>query len=248
MWVMIRKIGKLDKLLHDGEELLPNNHPENIEALCCFESNVWCFSYLPICVNKMVHAQPSPVRMYTCFQLQHFTRKNKHVPQWNVSPSPENNIHPSWKSMTKNVKLSQKKKYQTRLRIPLFRSPFPACVTCCCWATSLDHISEAAVMPDIGMKCTPGQNLSLFWHPVFTVTVMRWGWKACGCHADPQEWSDPHWGLSVTSGHVSVCTAHAVNHASAYAACRACRRIQCGWLADICVWSHATNFQSVPAN
>lgn len=242
---MIRKIWKLDKPFQDREELLSNNHPENIAAtLYCFESNVWYFCYLPICGYELFLAHSGSVQMYTCSQLQHFTRETENDPQWNVSPSPENN---NWKSVTKNVKLS-KKEFQTRLRIPLFRSPFPACVTCCCWATSLDHISGAAVMADIGMMCTPGQNLSLFWHPVFTVTVMRWGWKACGCHADPQEWSDRHWGLSVTSGHVSGCTAHAVNHASAYAACRACRTIQCDWLADICVWSHATNFQSVPAN
>lgn len=52
---------------------------------------------------------------------------------------------------------------------------FPACVTCCYRATSLDHIYGAAVMVDKSVKCTRGPNLCLCWHPVFTVTVTYFG-------------------------------------------------------------------------
>lgn len=48
---------------------------------------------------------------------------------------------------------------------------FPTSVTCCCWATSLDHISREAVTSDTCMMCTRGQNLCLCWHPVFPPTV-----------------------------------------------------------------------------
>lgn len=131
-------------------------------------------------------------------------------------------------------------------------SLFPASVTCCRWATSLDHISGVAVMADIGMKCTQEQNLSLFWHPAFTVTVAVFGlsWGGVGRHASAM--------LTLRNCHIfseacqslqdAATPVYAVNHASAYAGYRACKRIQPDWLADIYDWSHTTNSQSVPVN
>lgn len=80
-------------------------------------------------------------------------------------------------------------------------------------------------------------------HPFWT--VMGWGWKACECHADPWEFITS-WQRLVS--HLRITSAvNAINHALAYVGYRTGKRIQFDWLADIYVWSHTTNSQSVPA-
>lgn len=150
----------------------------------------------------------------------------------------------------KKCQVPQKQKRKARKGHAFRCGPlFPACVTCCRWAASLDLVRaewlsrltqvwsahEGRISPRVG-------SLSSLW------LSWGWAWKACKCHADPQDLSHLHRGLSVTSGHVSVCTVYAINRALAYVGYTACKTLRCDWLAGICVLSHNANSQSFSAN